>query len=100
MTYKDYLDFANSLKDPYKMLVAVELKYYVEEFEFEYDDEDFENMCELVYEYFLEQDDNISTPTSIAYELKEILFEDRLYNVEEIEIFWDDIKEEIRKRLE
>lgn len=100
MTYKEYLDLVKN-KDvlTYKLVAAVEMNFYVEEFEFEYDDEDFELMCELVYEYYLEQDNYISTPTSIAYELKEILFEDRIYDVKDIELYWCDIKEEIGRRI-
>ena len=100
MNYKDYLKFAEEKEFcPYKLIVALEVNCYVEEFELEYDDDDFEKMCELVYEYFLEQDEEISTPTAIAYELKEILFEDRLYNVKDIETYWCDIKEEIRHNI-
>ena len=101
MTYKEYLDLIKG-KDisPYKLLSAVEMECYLYLVDKSlYNDEDFEFMCELVYEYFMEQDDDISTPTTIAYELKEILFEDRLYNVKDIELYWYDIKEEIKKRL-
>ena len=100
MNYKDYLKIAEGKEFyPYKLVAAVEVNYFVEEFEFEYDDDDFEKMCELVYEYYIEQDEYVATPTSIAYELKEILFEERLYNVKDIEMYWCDIKEEIRRNI-
>jgi hypothetical protein len=50
MNYKDYLKIAEG-KDfyPYKLIAAVEVNFFVEEFELEYDEDDFEKMCELVY---------------------------------------------------
>ena len=66
---------------------------------YDYDEEDFELMCELVYEYYQEQDNYVQTITLIAYELKEILFEDELYNVKDIKELWYEIQEELRKRL-
>jgi hypothetical protein len=100
MNYKDYLKIAEG-KDfyPYKLVAAVEVNFFVEEFELEYDEDDFEKMCELVYEYYIEQDEEFATLRAIAYELKEILFEDRLYNVKDIEMYWCDIKEEIRRNI-
>ena len=100
MNYKDYLKIAEG-KDfySYKLVAAVEVNWFVEEFELEYDDDDFEKMCELVYEYYTEQDECIATPSAIAYELKEILFEERLYNVKDIELYWCDIKEEIKRNI-
>lgn len=100
MDYKDYLKIAEG-KDfyPYKLVAAVEVNLFVEEFELEFDDDDFERMCELVYEFYMEQDDYTTSLTSIAYELKEILFEERLYDVKDIEVFWYEIKEEIKRYI-
>lgn len=100
MNYKDYLKFAEEKEFcPYKLVVAIEVNFFVEEFELEYDDDDFEKMCELVYEYYLDQDEYVATPSAIAYELKEILFEERLYDVKDIKLNWYDIKEEIGRHI-
>lgn len=100
MFYKEYLDLVKD-KDitTYKLVAAVEMNYFLEGENYNYTDEDFELMCEFVYEYFVDQDDNVSTPSAIAYELKEILFEDELFDIKNIKTQWWYIQEEMRKRL-
>ena len=75
------------------------MNYYLEGENYNYTDEDFELMCELVYEYYQNQDNYVQTITLIAYELKEILFEDELYNVKDIKELWYEIQEELRNIL-
>ena len=98
MFYKDLLKVAKGF-EPYKLVAAVEMNYYLEGENYNYTDDDFELMCEFVYEYYIDQDSYIQTISLIAYELKEILFEDELYNVKNIRTQWWYIEEEMKKRL-
>ena len=99
--YKEYLDLYMKQEDfyPYKLVVAVEMNCYLEGENYYYDEEDFELMCEFVYEYYLDQDSYVQTIPLIAYELKKILFEDRLYDVKDIKTEWWAIEEEMNIRL-
>lgn len=99
--YKEYLDLYMKQEDfyLYKLVAAVEMNYYLGGENYDYDEEDFELMCEFVYEYYLDQESYVQTMTLIAYELKEILFEDKMYDVKDLRTQWWSIAEEMQNRL-
>lgn len=95
MTFKQILDKARENYIPaWRLMVATEVDEFFTEVEYELTEEEFELVCDFVYEWIIGCE---ATPREVLERLYKVITEDDYYKFSNIDHYYSEIVQEINQ---
>ena len=95
MSFKQILETSKEHNiEAWRLLVATEVEYFFDEKDFKLTDDEFEIVCNFVYEWIIGCE---AKPYEVLERLYNVVTEDDYYKFSNIDYYWNDLVEEINR---